>query len=199
MNFDDLPDKELFRLCAEGDPAAWDFFVEKYSKLVYNSIHATLRKYSSDFLREDVEDIYSQVFLSLLDEDYRRLKQFRGDRNSSAAIWLSVMAMNRTVNFISRTRTHISLDDESDTSKTIRFQKRSHQPSVLEQLTEAQEIKILNLVIENLKPQEQLIIKYHLEGLSSKEIGGIVGKTQNAVDSLLSRTRKKLKDILDTL
>lgn len=198
MNFDCLSDKELLRLCSESDPAAWDFFVEKYSKLVFNSIHATLRKYSSDFLREDVEDIYSQVFLSLLENDYRRLKQFRGDRNSSAATWLNVIAMNRTLNYITRTKTHISLDDENDTSRAIRFQKKSPQHSVTTQLSDAEESRLLSMLIDKLKDEEKLILRYYLEGLSSKEIGRIVGKTQNAADSLLSRIRKKLKDILDS-
>jgi RNA polymerase sigma factor (sigma-70 family) len=199
MNLDNLPDKELFRLCAEGNREAWDFLVDKYSKLIYNAIYTTMRMYSSAFQREDVEDIFSQVFVALLDDNYRRLGQFRGDRHSSAATWLSVIAMNTTRNHLSRTKIHLSLDDESTTGEAIRSQTKSPQPSAYEQLSDAQEHRVLELLIEKLKPQEKLILKYHREGLSSKEIGAIVGKTQNAIDSLLSRIRNKLKEILDSL
>jgi RNA polymerase sigma-70 factor (ECF subfamily) len=199
MNYRDLSDRELFKHCAEGSAEAWDFFVEKYSKLVYNSIHATLRKYSSDFLREDREDIYSQIFLSLLEDDCRRLRQFRGERNSTAASWLRVIAMNTTINYISRTKTHSSLDDGSETGMMARPQTDPPAPSVPELLNDAQEMKLLKLLIEKLDSEDKLIVRYHLEGLSSKEIGRIVHKSNNAVDSKLSRIRKKLKDILDTL
>lgn len=199
MNFADLPDKELFRLCAEGNKEAWDFFVEKYSKLIYNAIQITMRMYSSDFLRQDVDDIYNQFFVTLLDDNCRRLRQFRGGRTSSAAAWLSVIGMNITRNYIARTKQHPSLDDESGSGKTISNQLRSPQPAVDEQLSDAQERHVLKTLIEQLRSQEKLILKYHVEGLPSQEIGRIVGKTQNAVDSLLSRIRKKLREILDTL
>jgi RNA polymerase sigma factor (sigma-70 family) len=199
MNYRDLPDRELFRHCAEGRAEAWDFFVEKYSKLVYSAIHATLRKYSSDALREDREDIYGQIFLSLLEDNCRRLRQFRGDKNSTAASWLRVIAMNTTINYISRTKTHSSLNDESETGTTARPRTEPPAPSVPELINDAQEMKLLKLLIEKLHTEDKLIVRYHLEGLSSREIGRIVHKSSNAVDSKLSRIRKKLKDILDTL
>ena len=198
MDYNNLPDRELLSLCAQGNTEAWDFFVEHYSRLLYNAIHTTMRKYVSDYLREDVEDIFSQIFESLLNDNCRRMKQFRGERNSSVATWLRVIAVNRTINHITRTRTHISLDDESERAQSIRTGIKSDQPSVPEQLSNAQEQQILKMIVEKLKPQEQLILHYHLEGLSSKEISRIVSKTQNAIDSQLSRTRKKLNEILDS-
>lgn len=199
MNYRDLPDRELFRHCAEGSAEAWDFFVEKYSKLVYNAIHATLRKYSSDALREDREDIYGQIFLSLLEDDCRRLRQFRGDRNSTAASWLRVIAMNTTINYISRTKKHSSLDDWCETGAMVLPRTEPPGPSVPELLNDAQEMKILKLLIERLDTEDKLIVRYHMAGLSSREIGRILHKSNNAVDSKLSRIRKKLKEILDTL
>lgn len=56
---------------------------------------------------------------------------------------------------------------------------------------------LIDQAIQKLKPLEQEVIKgmYH-EGLSVKEISAKVGKTENAVKLLLSRTRKKLRGFI---
>jgi len=199
MDFRELPDRELFRFCAEGRSEAWDFFVDKFSKLVYNAIHTTMKLYASDFLLQDVEDIYGQVFIALLDDNCRRLRQFRGDRDGSAASWLSIVAMNMTRNYIFRTKADMPLDDDHDEGKSMLDSLQSPRPSADAELSDAQERHILKTLIKQLRTQERLILQYHLDGVSSREIARIVGRTQNAVDSLLSRIRKKLKDILDSL
>lgn len=79
MNFDKRSEKELLTACIQGDKKAWDIFVEKYTDLVYHTIHKTLNIYHPDFLYQELEDIHNSIFLSLIDNDYKKLRQYKGN------------------------------------------------------------------------------------------------------------------------
>ncbi len=78
MDIDNLSEKELLNACVQGNKKAWDAFVEQYTNLVYHTINKTLKTYSSDLLYQAVSDIHNSVFLSLIENDYRKLKQYEG-------------------------------------------------------------------------------------------------------------------------
>jgi RNA polymerase sigma factor (sigma-70 family) len=196
MDFNRLTDRELLRECVGGNPEAGDFFVGTYSKLIYGCIHETVKRYSADCLREDIEDLHNNIFVSLFKDDCNKLKQFRGDNDCSVASWLTVVAMNMTRNFISRNRVNVSLDGDSVKSTILREQVADAQLLALEQLVDAEEVRILEQMIKGLKHEERLMLKYRFAGLSSKEIGDIMHKSPNTVDSKISRVKKRLQEML---
>ncbi len=197
MSHNDLSDKELVRLSIEGDTEARELFVENYSKLVYSCVHETLRMYCKDFLREDVEDIYNDIFLSLFKDDCKKLGQFRGDNNCTVASWLRIIAINSTRNFITRNRTFISLESATEEGLTHIDRMSDSRPSVLNQLIESEEIKLFKELIDELKPDDRLILKYYYKGsLPPEEIAKIMNVAVNTVYSKISRIKKRLKEIL---
>jgi RNA polymerase sigma-70 factor (ECF subfamily) len=190
-------DKELLKACIEGDSDGRDVFVDTFSKLIYSSVHETLRMYSADFLREDIEDIHNSVFLSLFKDESRKLRQFRGANNCSVASWLRIIAINATRNFISRNRTFISLHNGVDDGKSFIDTLSGQDSSVLNRLIDAEEVRLVNKSIEELKAGDRLILKYYYkEGLQPDEIAKIMNVAVNTVYSKISRIKKKLGGIL---
>ncbi len=64
-------------------------------------------RYSVD--PSEIEDLYHEIIVQLVEDDYRRLRSFR--KESSIKTWLAAIALNYVRNYVSRKPTAISLDD----------------------------------------------------------------------------------------
>jgi RNA polymerase sigma-70 factor (ECF subfamily) len=194
-----LSEKELLKACINNGPGASGLFVEKYSRLIYSCIHETLRMNCSDFLREDIEDIHNSIFVSLFKDDCKKLRQFRGDNNCTVASWLRIIAINSTRNFIVRNRTFISLENASEQGLAHIDKMPNPESSVLNRLIDSEEIRLFKQLLDELKPDDRLILKYYYKSdISPDEIAKIMNITVNTVYSKISRTKKKLKEILES-
>jgi RNA polymerase sigma factor (sigma-70 family) len=192
-------DRELLKACIEGDPGARDLFVERFSKLIYSSVHETLRMYSADFLREDIEDIHNNIFLSLFKDNSKKLRQFRGDNKCSVASWLRIIAINMSRNAIIRNRTFVSLDNSAEEGKAYIDALSGQDASVLDQLIDSEQIRLLNGSMDTLKADDRLIMKYYYkEELPPDEIAQIMNIAVNTVYSKISRIKKRLRRILES-
>ena len=97
-------EKELLNACVQGSKEAWDTFVEKYTNLIYHAINKTLKTYYADHLYQDINDIHNNVFLSLMKNDYRKLRQYEGRNGCTVSSWLMIVTTNFTLNFIKKSK-----------------------------------------------------------------------------------------------
>jgi RNA polymerase sigma factor (sigma-70 family) len=112
---DNVTDLELIKRCINGnDKAAWEIFVNDYSKLIWNSIRKTFLKYSFRYADEDVEDMYSSVFVSLVDNDFKKLRQFRSENACSVSTWLTVITIRMTIDFLRKDKRHLVAEPAGD-------------------------------------------------------------------------------------
>ncbi|MBI4688190.1 MAG: hypothetical protein HY756_10515 [Nitrospirae bacterium] len=88
MDYGNYSEKELLIACTKGDKGAWDIFVGKYTDLIYHTIHKTLKMYYPCFLYQDIEDIHNSIFLSLIDNDYKKLRQYKGINGCTVSSYL---------------------------------------------------------------------------------------------------------------
>jgi RNA polymerase sigma-70 factor (ECF subfamily) len=191
-----LSEKDLLKECIKGDKKAWDLFVEKYTKLVYNTILKTLQMYHSDFLYQDLEDIHNNIFLSLIEDDYKKLRQYKGINGCTVSSWIMVITTNTTLNFIKRNKTSISLDDPLGEERSLRDTISDPQPSVIKQMEESEQSEILREIMDGLGSDDKLFLKYYYEEeLSPEEIAGIMNLSAGAIYSKKSRIIEKLKKI----
>lgn len=92
-------DRELTRACLDGDPRAWDEFVERYGRLIY-SIPRRL-----GLCEMDSEDVLQTVLSIAL----RRLETLRDVERLSA--WLIRTTYRESWRYAKRTRKHAELDE----------------------------------------------------------------------------------------
>jgi len=128
-------EKILIAGCLNANKAAWDAFVLQYSSLVYHAIRKTLTLHHSESRDEVVEDLYQEVFVSLIQDDYKKLRQFRGDRGCTLASWLRVVASRLTIDFL-RKPTHPT----AEVTETL----SSDQAEIPDALIEREEEKLLS-------------------------------------------------------
>lgn len=68
----------LLKKCiAGGDQKAWAELTEKCLPIVFSTIHRTFDKYSFTPCVEDVDDLHNSLFLSLMENNFKKLRQFK--------------------------------------------------------------------------------------------------------------------------
>jgi hypothetical protein len=83
-------EKNLVAGCLKGHKTSWYAFVVQYSALVYHTVRKTLALYSANPSDEVVEDLYQEFFLAILRDDFKKLRQFKGEWGCfTDASWVS--------------------------------------------------------------------------------------------------------------
>lgn len=116
MRCDDVDFKRL----VHGDKAAWDTFVERTSPIVYAAIRKLLVMYRGAVQDADAQEIYQNVFLRLIKDDFRLLKMY-DPAKSSLGTWLTIVARSAALDYVRRLRPATTpLDDEIAASPPTR-------------------------------------------------------------------------------
>ena len=192
-----FPDeKKLLKRCLTKDKKAWDAFVERYEPLISNAILQTLNKYSFDRPTQVVPDLFHTVFLSLIEHDYKKLRQFQ--EKSRLSTWLYVIAIRVTVDYLRKQSKYVSLDGETDETLAERegIANGGPLPDTLIELK--QEKEIFQQIKKLLTSREQLFVELcYTRELASSKIAAILKTTENNVYQLKNRIRQKMKKIAD--
>jgi RNA polymerase sigma-70 factor (ECF subfamily) len=89
---------DLDRLCS-GDKRSWDAFVEANARVIYWTAASVLRKRNPRASEDAVRDVAQEVFLKLVQHDYRLLRSF-DPAKSSLRTWLAVVARSTTLDHL---------------------------------------------------------------------------------------------------
>ncbi len=168
--------------CLRKDKKSWDLFVQKYSKLIYWAIRKRLEASGFEYNQDDIDYIFQEVFLSILNGD--KLLQLKNIK--TIASWLAVIASNKTIDIMSRKakeneRLMQDMPDFSDDSFRQDIEKRDL-------------MSLLSEVINSLSSKEKIIIGLNLiENRTHKEIAGITDIPINTVSTTIVRAKEKLK------
>lgn len=196
MTSEELSENDLLKACINGDKHAWDLFVERYTNLVYHTIQKTLKIYSPDFLYQDIEDLHNNIFLSLIEDNYKKLRQYKGINGCTVSSWIMVIATNSTINFITRRKQHFSLEDSRDDNKSLSDILPAPDKSVIDQIDESERYTLLEELTKELSVNDKLFLQYYyVDEIPPEEIAGILNVTVSAVYSKKSRIIEKLREI----
>jgi len=178
-------DRNLLKQCLSQKPGAWQDFVDRFIGLIVHVIQHTAHARSAPLTQDDIEDLCSEVFVPLLKDDFAVLHNFRGD--SSLATYLSVIARRVVVREITRRR------------RAMAVEGGSHEAALAEATDESKPDRIENaeeveMMLEGLSEQDAAVVrKFHLEGLSYRQISQELGLSENSIGPTLSRARAQLK------
>ena len=177
-------DRNLLQRCLARKPRSWEDFVDRFIGLVIHVIDHTAQSRSIRLAPEDREDLASEVFLAIINDDFAILRRFRGE--SSLATYLTVVARRVVVREMLKRKTAApigeALDEvaagEKDSSAVDRFHDREQVERLIGQLS---------------GPEADVVRLYHLEGKTYREISSAVGMAENSIGPTLSRARDKMR------
>lgn len=177
--------EHLLSSTAQGDINGFKQFYELFKAQVYNVCLSHLQN------TEDAEEVTQDVFLEI----HRSAASF--SQKSKVSTWVYRIAINKSIDKLrhstrqKRSGEVSSIDDGVGYYSAVDF----HHPGILSENRE--KAAILFKAIRQLPDNQQsaFILKF-VEGLSQKEIAGILDMGEKAVESLLQRAKSKLRDIL---
>lgn len=193
-------DHELIRRCLDDeDRTSWEAFVRKYSRLIWNVIHKTFHNYSFTYSQEDVDDMYSSVFLSLVNNDFKKLRQFRGENSCSVSTWLSIITVRMTIDYMRKDKKHLIMESgEEDRDILDVIPDNEYRADRL--LENKQRDESLKAAVDDLPARDGMI--YDLifnKGFSPEDAARTLGMTVAALYAKKHRIIKKIKKTIDTL
>jgi len=198
MDFDNLSEKELLKVCIQGSEDAWHAFVEKYTNLIYHTIYRTLESHNADHLFQDSSDIHNSVFSSLLDDDFKKLKQYKGKNGCKVPSWLSKVTTNFTLNYIKKQKKYKPIEDDTTDNVDVieRVSDPQQQPDeeLLKKESEEMRKKLVKELIKDLNAKDKLFLELSYgKKLPPGKIAEILGITVDNVYSKKNRIIEKLK------
>jgi len=181
-------EQTLIAACLRRDKAAWDSFVAQYSNLIYHTIKKTLNLHHVETRADFVEDLYQEFFLSLLRNEYKKLRQFRGAHGCSLPNWLRILAARLTIDFLRK---------QAPTSGEVAGAMSRHGPDPAEPLLNEQQEKLLNQAIQTLSPRDCILLDLcYRQALASEQIATLLKTSVSAVYAQKSRVLEKIREVL---
>jgi len=185
VNLAELPDSLLVREAKVGNAAAYSQLVSRYQDRIYTIVYGQVRN------REDAVDLAQDVFVKA----HRNLRRFRED--AVFYTWLYRIAVNACIDYARRRKrapAPVSLHDHpaGEAGFEPRESRCSHEPSrSLENWELGQRIR---QAILGLPECLRLSITLHdIEGLSQKDIAGIMNCPLGTAKSRIQRARCELR------
>ncbi len=190
-----MDDLGFVRRCVSGDKRAWDEFVEKYSSLIYNYIHSVSRAKAHTFTQENIQDIFQEIFLSLIKDNYRKLSTFQAKNGCSLASWLRQVTINTTLNYIRRLKPNISIDEQVNGDIKLIDILSSDFPSAADTLSQDEKLNSLKDCIGKLNIDDKYFLELYIHrNLGLEELKDHLKVSRGAIDMRKSRIVERLKE-----
>ncbi len=173
-------EQQLILLVKEGNHDAFRQFVERYMKQSYNVAYSFLNNH------HDAEEIAQEAFVRA----YRSIGSFRGE--SEISTWLYRIVMNLSLNRLKQLRRDATRRTHTEEEMTSgNDQQSAYQNDIREHIEHAlHELPTL---------QRAVVILRHLDGLSTKQVSGILKCSEGTVKTHLFRGLKKMRVKLNFL
>ena len=191
-----IDDAVLVRQCWQGDSAAIERLILKYQNRIYNVI----LKICAD--PDDAAELTQDTFVKIIEN----IESFQG--KSSFYTWAFRIAVNLTLNYCRRNARigFSSLEAEQVRSnnqpgrvlKELLINDSSIDPVVVAQNKELCQI-IAGSLMKLDDAQRAVIVLRDIEGMNYNQIANVLDIELGTVRSRISRGRKKLREILETI
>ncbi|MDY0098147.1 MAG: sigma-70 family RNA polymerase sigma factor [Bacteroidales bacterium] len=184
-----MDDKDAIALILKGDREKFRLLVEKYQQMVFRTCLGFVHN------KEDADDLTQDVFIRA----YQSLSRFKG--NSAFSTWLYRIAVNASLNRIRKSPLNILFRKPGDTSANIKeednFYHLKDEDNPEKILIRQEHVKMVHRALESLpENQRTAMVLSKYDELPQKEIAEIMKISEGAVEALLQRAKKNLREKL---
>ncbi len=182
-------DQNLVARTQDGDVAAFDQLVVKYTPRLYGLV------YNMTSNHEDTNDLLQDVF----SKAYKSIRGFRG--KSSFYTWIHSIAVNMTLNFLKKRgrRYNLSLDDvDASVQNDKEFLELTQTSSPVRE-ADLSELQLrLNEAMMKLSDEHRAVVTmFHIQGMPHAEISKILRVSEGTVRSRLFYANRQLQNYLE--
>lgn len=182
-------DDALVKRTKDGDVAAFDTLVVRYSPRLYGLV------YNMTSNHEDTNDLLQDVFAKA----FRAINGFR--QQAQFYTWIHSIAINMTINFLKKRnrRRGISLDDvDSHIENDPDFIEMTSSSDPLRETNLAELQKKLNESLQKLSHDHRAVVTmFDIQGMPHSDIAKILGISEGTVRSRLFYAHRQLQSYLE--
>lgn len=165
-----------------GDQAAFEAIFQRYERQIYGFVFRMMGN------ADDAYDLTQDCFVKA----YRSLDKTNGDLNISA--WLHRIASNSCLDVLRRRKRIRWLPWENDKHENLLQRRSSDDPELTVVAAEVQQD--VQTILNKMTPRNRLaLLLREFEGLSTEEIGEVMGLSRSAVKSVLFRARQEFRKL----
>jgi RNA polymerase sigma factor (sigma-70 family) len=185
----------LLRATCREQERLWAEFVRRYERLIVSCVVKAMRRYGATFSRDDVDDLTNDVWLALLRDDLRKLRQYDAARGFRIASFIGLVATNVTIDHLrARQAEAAPLDEGLEDFVSLRAEQPRDVVEFREQASLAQ--AALNRLS---KDERAFVVWCFRDEQSPEELARSLGITTNTVYSRKFKIREKLQKIVADL
>ncbi|HMO16071.1 MAG TPA: sigma-70 family RNA polymerase sigma factor [Pirellulaceae bacterium] len=176
----------------DGEAAAWHAFVDDHQRILFAQIISTAQSCNFRLDQGEIEDICAEVFATLLADNMRALRQFRGDCKLST--WLTVITHRICLRELSR----FKQQRNAHCTESAPVEDCVVDADPLGGAIWREQMELVRSKLHDLKPLDRKILELHFdERLSHEEISRRIGISINSVGPKLHRSVKRLRRLLE--
>ncbi|WP_417848158.1 RNA polymerase sigma factor [Thalassoglobus sp.] len=180
-------DRQILNRCLQREPGAWEAFVDRFLGVFIHVISHTAHARSLKLSQADIEDLCSEIFLTLLKNEFAVLRHFKG--RSSLASYLVVVARRIVVKAVIKRKQLEAMGHVNAHQSALHGGGSDH----VQRLSDTEEVRVL---LAQLPASEANVVRlYHLEGKSYREISNLIGIPENSIGPTLHRARERMKQL----
>ena len=180
-------DQEIVALLIAGDERGIELLAERYEKLI-RYIAVTILGDREKSVEECINDVYLKIWKHGRGYDYRK---------ASLKTYVKAITRNTALNYLRQLRRLEELEGMDETD-TLRSEYIDDGQNIEQQMVFREEVRTLNRILGSLKKKDkELVLRRYYYLQSTKQIAAAMKMSENAVDSKLSRLRKKMKKKYD--
>jgi RNA polymerase sigma factor (sigma-70 family) len=193
-----LTDQDILAGCVSGDRHTREAFVKRFSNLVYWSVQYTLRVRDISYSQSDLEDLHNTVFVKLFDRRCKKLRQYKGKNGCSLSSWIRLITVRTVLDHLRKAHTDALKRNERVLAFDSLIDMKSETPEPWTLINKEEQSRLIRDGLRSLLPRDQLFLKLHcLEGLSIREVAGMLRISEGNAHSLKNRAIKRLKAKVD--
>jgi len=170
------------------DPSSWREFYTQYGKLIYRCITCVAAKFPGAMSREDIEDAYNDVTVSLIKNNKRRLWAFNPEKGCCLGSWVGYVAVSTGYN-------HLRTLRRTPTGKSNGLEEQVS-TITLDAIEAREKTVLLNRRLPLLSRRDQKFVElYFFRDMSAVEVAKRMNISVATVYTKKHKVRAKLKKL----
>lgn len=178
--------KSFINNLIQKDSNSWDKFVEDYAPLILSLIKK--REYQND----TAEDILCYIFEKLIENDYKLLRNFKGNNQGSFLLYIKSIVKTKTIDYLKSVRKTIFLPDYENIPNS-QFVQYNELFNPEQEYSKKERVKLVERSIGKLSLQYREVVHFYLKEYSLKEISALLGVPYKTIETRFSRAKNQLK------
>lgn len=189
---DNLSDKELLKACLSSDERAWQLFKKRFERLIASTIAKTASSYGIRLSGEEIEDCEQSLWTSLVGDNYRKLRTYKGINGCSLATWLKTCAVRAAINYIKSSAPRppiVSINEDS------RVCTKDVEAGLIEKLHYQRKLQDLKELCRKwFSKRERMFMElYFVDGIAIDEIAIVMKLSRSTLYVMKHRITRKIK------